>query len=365
MPLWISQTQSLIGSGDYNVVGIADAVFQSKSLTEATIGDNVADIGDDAFRDNQLISLTLGSSVQENGSGAFRGSELETLVLPDSVRRVRAWAFMDNNLDDLDLGQGARSFGSSAFSNNNLTSLDLPDSVEHIGFWAFSGSPLVTVEIPAAITEVGHGAFNENPGLKSIVFNGPTPVVEPASGGGDPSFDPSSGALVLSFPWRFGDLQTSGGYDAPVWQGYATKVVATVDFDLNGQGSSAPADQDVVVGELATEPTDPNASGYVFTGWFTDATLTDLFDFSTPVDGDLTLYASWQEEQEEPEDYLSFSKTVDASYVRVFDWELAKTGQVGGVTVDGDAASADVNDTVTETCGAPGMRTTCSEATSQ
>jgi oligopeptide transport system substrate-binding protein len=42
-------------------------------------------------------------------------------------------------------------------------------------------------------------------------------------------------------------------------------------------------------------PTRPDVNGkaYSFTGWFTDSALTEVYDFSTPVNADLTLYAGW------------------------------------------------------------------------
>ena len=53
-------------------------------------------------------------------------------------------------------------------------------------------------------------------------------------------------------------------------------------------------------GELVTPPTDaPKIDGWTFTGsWYTtradDGTLSGEYDFSTPLSGDLTLYAGWR-----------------------------------------------------------------------
>lgn len=52
---------------------------------------------------------------------------------------------------------------------------------------------------------------------------------------------------------------------------------------------------------------------------------------------------------DEPTEYVSITKTVDATFVRVYDWELEKTGTVGEITVGDDGASADVDFTVTAT----------------
>ncbi|MGO3147397.1 MAG: LPXTG cell wall anchor domain-containing protein [Leucobacter sp.] len=46
---------------------------------------------------------------------------------------------------------------------------------------------------------------------------------------------------------------------------------------------------------------------------------------------------------------IEISQTVTANYVRVHAWDLEKTGAVGEITVNGDAATADIDFTVTAT----------------
>ncbi len=68
----------------------------------------------------------------------------------------------------------------------------------------------------------------------------------------------------------------------------------TVSFDTKGRGT-APEAQKVAYGETVTKPADPAdpEQRRTFAGWYTDAALTKPYDFSTPVKGDLTLYAKW------------------------------------------------------------------------
>lgn len=73
-------------------------------------------------------------------------------------------------------------------------------------------------------------------------------------------------------------------------------VTYTVTFDSNG-GSAVDA-QAVEEGMTATEPDAPSMEGYTFTGWYVDAELTTAYDFATPVTADVTLYAKWEEENE-------------------------------------------------------------------
>lgn len=63
------------------------------------------------------------------------------------------------------------------------------------------------------------------------------------------------------------------------WKIYIPSRV-TVNFDLNGKTGTGPDDQVINSRDLVTEPTDPEAEGYSFEGWYSDAACTDAWDFS-------------------------------------------------------------------------------------
>lgn len=66
----------------------------------------------------------------------------------------------------------------------------------------------------------------------------------------------------------------------------------TIMFDSNG-GSYVPSIS-VPADSIATQPTAPVKTGYVFSGWFIDEALTQSFNFATtPISEDITLYAKW------------------------------------------------------------------------
>ena len=67
----------------------------------------------------------------------------------------------------------------------------------------------------------------------------------------------------------------------------------TVTFNSN-EGSTVPS-QTVPSGETATEPNNPTKEENIFGGWYLDNELTQLFDFTTPITGEITLYAKWIE----------------------------------------------------------------------
>ena len=71
-------------------------------------------------------------------------------------------------------------------------------------------------------------------------------------------------------------------------------VYYTVTFHSNGGSEVEP--QQVKAGECAEEPDTPYNPGYRFRGWYTDdGTFEAAYDFSTPVEADLDLFAAWED----------------------------------------------------------------------
>ena len=78
------------------------------------------------------------------------------------------------------------------------------------------------------------------------------------------------------------------------FDGFAV-LTHTVTFDA-GEGSAVAA-QKVGDGKAATRPANPAREGYTFAGWYSDAGCMQAYDFSTPVSGDVTLYAKWTKDE--------------------------------------------------------------------
>ncbi|MCR4892426.1 MAG: InlB B-repeat-containing protein, partial [Lachnospiraceae bacterium] len=76
------------------------------------------------------------------------------------------------------------------------------------------------------------------------------------------------------------------------WTANPEETTYTVTFHTNGHGT-APDSQTVSENGRAQKPTDPEAKGYAFGGWFTDTKCTNVYDFNTEVTADITLYAKW------------------------------------------------------------------------
>lgn len=94
-----------------------------------------------------------------------------------------------------------------------------------------------------------------------------------------------------------------------------TSIAYTVTFETNG-GSAIEA-QLVPEGTFATKPaTAPTKEGNLFEGWYTEQTMTNLFDFYTPITKDITLYAKWMDISSITSDDLQelFWKARDLTY---------------------------------------------------
>ncbi|PLS27799.1 InlB B-repeat-containing protein, partial [Bifidobacterium parmae] len=105
-----------------------------------------------------------------------------------------------------------------------------------------------------------------------------------ASGGSRYDFDatPVTGDLALYAHWT----------EVPPAPSHAT-----VWFD--SVGGSSVSSQSVEVGKPVSRPADPSRDGYVFDGWYTERTGGEEYDFSAPVNGNVTLYAHWTRKQAE------------------------------------------------------------------
>lgn len=70
-------------------------------------------------------------------------------------------------------------------------------------------------------------------------------------------------------------------------------IKCNIYFD--SRGGSSVEDQQTSYGRHITRPEPPELNAHIFTGWFTDASCTQPFDFTrTAIYADTTLYAGWK-----------------------------------------------------------------------
>lgn len=71
------------------------------------------------------------------------------------------------------------------------------------------------------------------------------------------------------------------------------KVIVT----FNSNGGTAVAPQTIAKGGKATKPANPTMDGYTFVNWYLDG---KVYDFNTLVNEDITLYAQWKKNDDNP-----------------------------------------------------------------
>ena len=99
-------------------------------------------------------------------------------------------------------------------------------------------------------------------------------------------------SATTTFVMPAGEVTATATYkDIPV-------VTYTVTFD--SAGGSAVTAQTIEAGQKATKPADPTKAGYDFKGWTLNGSA---YDFNSAVNGDITLVATWEQQQVVPTVY--------------------------------------------------------------
>jgi uncharacterized repeat protein (TIGR02543 family) len=116
---------------------------------------------------------------------------------------------------------------------------------------------------------------------------------------------------------------------------YAIEIIPydsyIVEFESNG-GSSVP-NQMLNSGDCVIEPNVPTRDGYIFNGWYSDIERTILWNFDTPVENSMVLYADWIADKSEaeitsmvPTDSGSSAITISSSAIKISTSSNPKTG---------------------------------------
>lgn len=344
-------TYMLLDDGTVELTGFSTKAEATDAVIPSPVqGHRVTSIGDGAFYDcKKLKTVTLPDSVTSVGTVSFyECTNLVEVNLRNSVRSIGDNAFMFcKNLGSVKLPDSIISIGTGAFSScTSLGSVKLPDSIISIGTGAFAHCTILeSVTIPSSVQTIGAKAFdfgfsgegkqlvelhytgtqeqwdelaekndftNKNPLLTNpenfdcahtVSFDyggkaeGTSKVVE-YEGIVTPPDDPTAKGYQFE-GWY---TQKNGGElfnfnqkitkDVTVYAHWSeVKPDHTVYFDC---GSQAKGFSVVVQYEKTVKkPTDPEAEGYQFDGWYTQKNGGIQFDFSRPIKEDVTVYAHW------------------------------------------------------------------------
>lgn len=129
--------------------------------------------------------------------------------------------------------------------------------------------------------------------------------------------DPPTRTVYKGDPINLSDLPepTKTGYDFVGWnedknsetgtkkfEGYLILKDTTLyaiwakkyEINFNTQGGTPISSIHVTANNTVQRPQDPEKEGFEFINWYTDSACTKLYEFSTPVNSNITLYAKWK-----------------------------------------------------------------------
>ena len=262
-----------LSSGTFEMSG--DAVISGN--TASNNGGGVCMFGSSTFKlsgsgSTDSVYLASGKSITVTGEltattiPQVRG--IEFAVLDDGTTVVTGTPLQESYLSHFKLDSSVTGFKLAYQSPDSIVLKVQPDCT--VQFDAQGGSPEpedVTVSYGGMVTEPAA------PAKTGYTF---------------------TGWFKDTVQWNFETPVTSNMILYANW----TANMYTVTFDA--QGGSAVPSQPVVSNTLVTKPADPTKTGFTFTGWYNESSCVNLWDFNTPVTGDITLYAGWNQDEPGP-----------------------------------------------------------------
>lgn len=365
----------------------ANAVIHSPVTLNGKVY-SVVSIGSQAFAYcKALKSVQFEAPIESIGDGAFlECTELGEVELPASIISIGTAAFLGcAKWETVKLGNSVVSIGENAFALcKNLKSVTIPSSVQTIGANAFhfgfggEGKQLEKLHYTGTQEQWDglakkYDFENINPLLykpknfdcaHTVSFDyggkaeGTSKVVE-YEGIVTPPDDPTAKGYQFE-GWY---TQKNGGELFNFNQKITKDVTAyahwsevkpdhTVYFDC---GSQAKGFSVVVQYEKTVKkPTDPEAEGYQFDGWYTQKNGGIQFDFSRPIKEDVTVYAHWSVKPKpepnpnpNPEPKPNPTPTPDPDTDTAKEYTLTeKDGSLVRVTVEENGAAVDITKNV-------------------
>lgn len=289
-----------------------------------------------AAADVTIPSRYQGKPVTTIGHAAFFNSAVTSVTIPDSVTSISDVAFINcPKLTNISIPNSVTYIGFSAFSScTSLKSITLPSSLSFISGALFLGcSQLTTIHIPVSVTSIGNNAFADCPSLMTVTYPGSKTQWDDITKGRNSDVLENHlicAMLEATFTADGESISTQtidrgGKFTEPAAPSKENHTFAgwyngDEKFDFDADTTNAPnvlelvakwekskytvqfvsdhgsfADQTIEYGKLieTDKLTIPEVEGYTFDGWYTDATRTKEFDFSTPITSNTTVYARW------------------------------------------------------------------------
>ena len=288
----------MTGSG--RVISITDELTLQDSAPEAThTGENAS-----LPAGGVITNSNSGGGVNVSGSFIMNGGTIYTCASPRSTRGGGVYvsgSFIMNGgtIDNCIANFGGGVYVSGSFIMNGGIIKDCYGASYGGGVYVSGSFTMTGGTISGCRGEGGrvyvrpNQTFFANGGeIKDVVVSNGQ-IRNTATDGGCTRFygevrnsSTISGSGTISGGVYYGGIRADGGKVEDTYH--------TVSFQLNGGSGSAPTQWFVNIDTApALRPADPTKGDLTFTGWYTDAALTKLYNFDSAVTENLILYAGF------------------------------------------------------------------------
>ena len=295
---------------------------QRGNIKYLVVENGVTTIGNNAFSDCtnlKNIDLSKASSLSTIGNHAFSScTALKSVDLSkaSSLKVIKTSFPRCTGLESVVLNEGLVEIGGSAFNHcESLGSINIPSTVTKIGGYCFEGcknleevtfaddskletiaertfndpglygSGLKKITIPKSVKYIQEGAFFQCGALESVTF--------------EPGSELTTVHRTAFWECNYMTIYYSDEAVKTALSGKveSAKMVKRVKVTFISNGGSNVEAKTVENGKTVSAPAIPTRKGYRFVGWYEEVSENEykLFDFSTPIKDNITLYAQWEE----------------------------------------------------------------------
>ena len=168
---------------------------------------------------------------------------------------------------------------------NGIT--NIPDTAVSTDIQVSPPAPLA-LRIAESVTTIGRNAFGYISNTMAGTINCLSPSPPVCGQDAFLAFHPTNSMVYVPQGTEAAYRQASG------WNRFGNNIVAKYTVTFNSQGGTEIAEQRINTGGTVIEPSPkPTKNGYKFDKWYKNVECTQIYTFSLPVTGNLTLYAKW------------------------------------------------------------------------
>ena len=305
-----------------SLITIGDSAFYSCPITSITLSNNLKTIGHYAFFETEMTSLVLPEKLESIGDQAFGGSKLTQLIIPNSVTSIGQAAFsFCQDLELLIIGENVTKLSSGFIDGGyqqNITTIclsstekDVIDVLKNLynnhenrlyvksvpDSWIGDFAPLYTFS-----TTDNSMTFTLNSTVAGLLSTGNREITYEWSCL-DSAVTDGTGTLTSSLPSTTLEIQNKDIYTLTLTidlgDGQTLSFEETYNTDENRSivkfmnGNQVHKQTAVANGTTTTTPVDPASPGLNFIGWYAEND-DQPFNFETPINNDLSLYAKFE-----------------------------------------------------------------------